>query len=512
MNEIQKSLLIGMVIPAMYADASHPNILYIVADDLENIHLGCYGGAWPTPNIDRLAARGIRFTRFYAASTICTPARYNLLTGRYASRNQWLIDNDCPAGEPAFIRWNVKLDGSEKTIASYMPAEYHKTYIGKWHNGEPELFHVPYASVADDPEQQTVYEKNYRISCDFVMASSHFDEVRDPYVNNVEWLPLSKDLMGHHQHRLTYDAIEILRESKGKPFLIHLASTLPHWPRPYEALNLDERGTVRGYMDEHVNIQPSYNDLKRRIAGNEPIPDILPFETYSGETRDYYAGVIWLDDAIGRILDELDMQGLTDSTYIILVSDHSSWSKMTANLGTCPLIISGPGIQPAVSDTLVSGVDIVPTVAELAGGSLPDCTDGKSLMPVLRNETSEHRPSVFIEVTYTRGVATKEWKYIATRFPEHIRSNITSENRRQFNQEGLASSPGNPDGKMIARYSSDKKFPGYFDDDQLYDLRSDPDEQNNLADNPQYRQKLEEMKSILKSYCSELPHSFGEFK
>jgi hypothetical protein len=98
---------------------------------------------------------------------------------------------------------------------------------------------------------------------------------------------------------------------------------------------------------------------------------------------------------------------------------------------------------------------------------------------------------------------TKDWKYIAVRFPDKINKEITPENRRQYNIEGR---------KGKDRFNNDTIFPAYYDDDQLYYLVDDKEEQNNLANDPKYADKLREMKLLMKEYCEGLPFSFGEFK
>jgi arylsulfatase A-like enzyme len=186
---------------------------------------------------------------------------------------------------------------------------------------------------------------------------------------------------------------------------------------------------------------------------------------------------------------------------------------MVLNEGCSPLIIRWPaGIKGGrVNDSIVSNLDFAPTLLEAIGSPVPAGMDGVSLWPILRDEKRSVRDSAYLEITYTRGIVTKDWKYIATRFPKEINDQITLENRRTFNQEGSHASSGDPN-RAFVRYSSEKRYPGYFADDQLYNLRVDPREQNNLADDPACAAVLAEMKALLSTACQDLPHSFGEFK
>ncbi|VGO19598.1 sulfatase family protein [Pontiella sulfatireligans] len=483
--------------------AEQPNILYLVVDDLNRGDLGCYGGTIPTPHIDQLAREGVRFTSCYATSAVCTPSRYNLLTGQYASRSKWLRENECPDTTNAFIRWNTNLEPGDETLATFLN-DYDTGYVGKWHNGLPVLRHIPAVSEPQDPEMADHYIENQKIACRFVEKTAGFDEARAVYLTNVSWLPLSQRLMTHHQHWLTYHAVSYLKSTTpSKPFLLYMATTLPHLPSAMDALNCDPRASLLGYRDEHLNIQPSYANLKERVAQAGPFQD--------EEAEGSYAATIWLDDAVGRILQELEENGQADNTIVVLVSDHELHEKMTCNMGKTTLIIRAPGIKPAVVDTLVSTVDIVPTLMDLCGKKVaPEQFDGRSFSAALHGNPAEIQDAVYQEITYTRAVTTKQWKYIATRFPEEIQAKITPDNRRDFNQEGTTYSVGDSNLARV-RYNSDKKFPGYYDDDQLYNLTEDPNEQTNLAQKPEYAGVLAEMKKKLRTYSLDLPHQFAEF-
>jgi arylsulfatase A-like enzyme len=199
-----------------------------------------------------------------------------------------------------------------------------------------------------------------------------------------------------------------------------------------------------------------------------------------------------------------------ENTIIVFASDHQSpRAKMTCyeDGANAPGAIMWKGkIKTGqVHDALVANVDIVPTILELAGLDQAENyeIDGKSWAGLLNGTKSSIHESLYLEVVYQRAVVTKDWKYIAVRFPDKVNEVITPENRREFTIEGKR-------GKD--RYHNESQFPGYYDDDQLYYLVDDRGEQNNLANDPKYADKLEEMKLIMKDYSRDLPYAFGEFK
>lgn len=486
-----------------------PNIIIIYTDDQDLEETGCYGGRVSTPNIDRLAKEGVRFTNYYPSSPVCTPSRYSLLTGKYASRSITMQKEHPTTGYP-FVRWNTDIIKGETTIAHEMnKAGYQTGYVGKWHNwykGHPPFSHVPHIADPLDPKIAKSISENYKLSCDYIHDIAGFESVSSIYSNNFKWLPITEKLMYHNQHWVTHGAIQFIEKNKDKPFLLYMATTLPHDPKASLSLKSDPRITPDGYKNDHLNIQPNYESIIQRGA---------EFKTTHSDTPDHLLDMIWLDDGIGAILDKLENLGIRDNTLIIFASDHESMGKMTLNRGRSPLLMSWRNHIPSgeVNDELVSNIDFFPTILDVSKTRISSGLklDGQSLIPLLLNsETTSWRKSLYLEITYTRGIVTKDWKYIAIRYPEAISRQITPENRKDFNQEGTSYSVGSINANRV-RYDSDKKFPGYYDYNQLYDINVDRNEQNNLAKNPKFNTKLKELQEELKRYSKELPHRFGEF-
>ena len=484
------------------SNVTRPNVIVFYTDDMNFDDLGCYTANFETPNIDRLARQGVKFTRYIPSTSLCSPSRYSVLTGRYASRSD-VLPREYPYDEPVFIRWNTDIIQGDKTIAHLMKNRGYVTgFTGKWHNwakGSLPLWHVPDHEDPENPLMVQKIEKNYQLTLDTVKLTSGFDYVGAVYATNFNWLPITSKLMYHNQHWITHHSLQFIEENKDKPFFLYTASTIPHAPAPIRSLKADPRATPAGYKTDHLNAQPSYESILERATK----------DGLNEKELNKRATMIWLDDAVGAIVDKLEKLGIRDNTLIIFASDHQSYGKMTCNLGKAPFIINWPGHfeEGEVIDELISNIDVVPTVLEASGAPQTDVKlDGISLLPLINDTSTDWRSSLYMEVTYTRGVATKDYKYIATRFPSEIEDQITSENRHLFTQEGLKMKEGEGD-----RYNAFKKFPGYFDNDQLYDLRKDSLEQNNLAGDPEYAQVMTEMKAKLKAYSADLPYAFGEF-
>lgn len=484
---------------------SSPNVIFIYLDDVNNYHIGCYGGSVNTPNIDKLAQEGIKFTHYYPSSALCSPSRFSALTGRYASRSVSLLE-EFPTDDNVFIRWNTDIVEGETTVAHILNQNGYVTgYTGKWHNwtdgGLAPLLHVPYHVNPESGSIKTI-KKNYEFTKEHIKKTSGFDFVEAVYGTNIIWLPIPEKLMYHNQHWITFNSLRFIEQNKDKPFFLYMATTLPHAPQAIESLRSDPRATPAGYLTEHLDCQPSYENILER-AQNAGIINEKELNTW--------VAMAWLDDAVGAILEKLDKLGLRENTMIIIASDHESAGKKTCYQGRAPFIVNWKGHIRGdnICDELVSNIDIVPTVLDFCGINQPSGLkiDGLSLKPLLQKSNVNWRNSLYLEMTYTRGVVTKDFKYIAVRFPKDIQKLVNETNRREFTQEGVRLNTNESD-----KYQISKIYPGYFDDDQLYNLKNDPHEKNNLAYNPEFKEPLKKMQKKLKTYSEKLPFAFGEFK
>lgn len=208
---------------------------------------------------------------------------------------------------------------------------------------------------------------------------------------------------------------------------------------------------------------------------------------------------LWLDDAVGALLEKLDEIGELDNTLIFYFSDHGIDMKSSMYEGgiRTPLIVWGKDIvRPGTENSrLVSLCDLAPTCLEAAGIEIRDDygLDGKSILPALRKPSRKIHNSVYSEIGYARCVTTERFKYIAVRYPEDIQKKID----RGLNEEEKSRLGyiGNMD---LCRLG--KKNPNYYANDQLYDLQNDPGELVNLVEDPEYREILQDMRNELKRY------------
>ena len=473
-----------------------PNVVIIYTDDHNFEHIAVYGGKVLTPNLDRIANSGARFNRFHVSSPVCTPSRYSLLTGRYAVRSKFLQQHQS-TDQPAFIRWNTFLSREEKTSAHlFREAGYATGMVGKYHLGG-EFGYLGGDERHDDPAVRDTITAIYKKWQQHVREVAGFDYVESLYGNNLHIIGVPRSMQYHNMEWITKGAVDFIDRYKDQPFFLYMATTLPHVPGPLESLKADPRITAAGMLEVP-------------ITGVQPFRESVLERTRSAGITDENAPLTWLDDGIGAVLDRLEEYGLLEHTIIVFASDHQSpRAKMTCyeDAANAPAAIMWQGkIRPGqVHDALVSNVDIVPTLLEMAGIDQPADyqTDGKSWVGLLNGRVSSLHESLYLEVVYQRAVVTKEWKYIAVRFPDSVNEMITPDNRREFTIEGRRGQD---------RYQNDTIFPGYYDDDQLYDLCNDRGEQHNLANDPDYSDKLEEMKRLMRAYSADLPYAFGEFK
>ncbi|HZL36718.1 MAG TPA: sulfatase-like hydrolase/transferase [Tepidisphaeraceae bacterium] len=343
-----------------------PNVLLIVSDDQGTLDLNCYGSKdLDTPNLDSLASRGVRFTQFYAASCVCSPARASILTGRYPQRAQM----------PGMAPSRRDLPGmlGQITIAQVMKdAGYRTALFGKWHLG---------TTRATEPNAQGFDEfVGHHSGC--IDNYSHFfywsgPPIHDLWRNNDElW-----ESGTHFSAIIVREARRFLDENHSRPFFIELAFNCPHYP-------------IQGFAKWR----------KRYEKLNEP-------------RRSYAAWVSSLDESVGQVLARLDELKLRDNTLIIFLPDQGHSTEERANFGggnagpyrgakfslleggiRVPCIISFPGRVPVNQsrDQLAVAVDLFPTIAQFCGAKLPaGRIDGKSLIPLLENPNAKTPHDVY---------------------------------------------------------------------------------------------------------------------
>lgn len=345
-----------------------PNLVIIFADDLGYGDLGVYGHPTiRTPNLDRMAAEGMKFTQFYSAASVCTPSRAALLTGRLPVRNGMASDNR----RVLFPDSKFGLPAEEITIAEALKERgYATAAIGKWHLG-----HLPpYLPTRNGFD--TYYGIPY---------SNDMDRVKDGEWQEIFWepkveywnVPLMRDdeiiERPADQHtitkRYTEEAVQFIRTHKDEPFFIYLAHSLPHVPlfRAEAFADVSQRGLYGDVIEE-------------------------------------------IDWSVGQVLEALREEGLAENTLVFFTSDNGPWLVFDTHGGSAGLLHGGkgmtweggmrvpalawwPGTIPAgtVNTAVTSTMDLFPTALSLAELSLPDdrVIDGRNLLPMLTGASNQ---------------------------------------------------------------------------------------------------------------------------
>ncbi len=368
-----------------------PNIIYIMVDDMGYADLSGYGRKeYQTPQLDRLATQGIKFTQAYAAAPVCTPTRVSFMTGKYPARS--------PIGLREPIDWSsgdstIGLPG-KPTIASLLKgAGYHTVLIGKWHLGFP----------ADAGPLKHGFSQFFGFKGGAVDFISHTGPTSRPDLfENEEPVKAS----GYLTDILTDKAISFLRQQHSQPFFLSLQYNAPHWPW--------------------------------QEPGDSPYPDTMRF-TAGGSVAKYGAMMKNLDSNMGRFLAVLDETGLANETLVIFVSDNGgerysdmgplSGRKMTLREGgiRVPAFVRWPGKikEGMVSEQPVITMDWTATILAAAGvkPSNEVQLDGVSLLPFLTQKAKSFDRSFYWRIfqrSQQQAMREGKWKYLKDEKGEYL--------------------------------------------------------------------------------------------
>ena len=377
--------------------ANPPNVIILLADDMGNGDPGCYGAKdIKTPNIDSLAASGIRFTSYYAPAPICSPSRAGMITGRYPMRAGMSTSKNIGSamGEPG-------MPTREITIAELAKTRGYATAIfGKWHLG----------SIPECQPNSQGFDVflGHHASC--VDCFSHMYYASEPWYHD---LYHNRDEVfedgAHMTDIITRETLGFIEAHRAQPFLIYVAYNTPHYPMVAQAKYMK--------MYEHL-------PMPRRVAA---------------------ALCAGIDDSVGQIRNRLRERGLLDNTVVFFASDNGAPSPSKRGEGGCsnapyreyktslfeggihlPGIVSWPAQVPAgaVCDQPVVGLDIFATAAQAMGAELPkDRTiDGRSWFPLFKNPNEPIHEAIFFEWAGQHAVRSGKWKYIENGFINMERS------------------------------------------------------------------------------------------
>ena len=510
------------VAQAAEANPQRPNIVFFILDDMQRHMFNCLPegkGKNLTPAIDRLASEGTVLMGQHVASPVCTPSRYNCLTGRYASRS---LAQQAKAKGQTVVTWNTHIGPTDDNLARRLQqAGYATGMVGKNH-----VFQVPgwkklaYDADPTQPAAKAQLKRNAE-KIQLALRQAGFDYAASIYHNNPDGNG-SRKLAVHNLDWIAQGALDFIDRHREKPFFLYFASTIPHGPvQPKRSWQADPKVTADGILDEPPRVLPPRQELRARVrkAG---------IKMWGREN------LLWQDDVVAAIMKKLSDLELDDNTIVFFFNDHGQGAKGTLYQGgvTNPSIVWRKGGFPCGGESaaFVSNIDFAPTILDYAGAvAAQGELDGHSIRPVLEGKSASVRESLYFEMGHTRAVRKGDWKYLALRYTKEARNMPMARRKAILDRvnanllrRGKKVHSTNPADRFShisivpgggdAEHGSMGKYPAYYDEDQLYNLADDPGEQRNLAADPAHAEKLAELKGELRAYLAQLPGGFGDLK
>lgn len=370
---------------ALSCFATRPNLIVIMVDDMGYGDAGCYGGkAFSTPNLDRMAREGMRFTDFHSSGPVCSPTRAGLLTGRYQQR----------AGVPGVVyaafnrNRHHGLQMKEVTFAEVLrDAGYRTGMFGKWHLGYEEQYNPTYQGF-----------ENY---VGYVSGNVDFHRHIDG-AGVFDWWHQNKKTRekGYTTHLITKHAVNFIRENKDEPFCLYIAHEAPH--DPYQG----------------PNDPPVRNEGESKLIYNHREP--------KHAARAYAEMMVEMDKGVGEVLDTLEELGLSKNTFVMFFSDNGatgpgSCAGLYGMKGTLwegghrvPALAWWPGKIKggSTTDQLAITLDVMPTMLEIADLPARKDSDGTSLALVLFENADPKTRKLFWQYGNAKSMRDGNWKLV----------------------------------------------------------------------------------------------------
>jgi choline-sulfatase len=402
----------GLSVAEEAGSSARPNVLFLICDDL-NCDIGCYGHPLvKTPNIDELASRGVRFDRAYCQYPLCGPSRASFMTGLYPDQTRILRNG---------IHLRETLPDVQTMSQLFRRNGYYATRIGKiYHYNVPKHIGTgghddPYSwdrtinpTGRDRDDEHLIFslrKRNFGGTLSWLAADGTDDEQTDGIAAD--------------------EAIRLLEQygKNKKRFFLAVGLYRPHTPYVapkkyfdmYPAKDIVVPRVPDGY-DETIPL-PARNSIRRKKEQVDLDPDLA-----REAIRAYYASITFADAQLGRVLDALEANGLSENTIVLFTSDHGyhmgehgHYQKTTLfeNAARVPLVMAGPGVtaKGQATDALAEMVDFYPTLAVLAGLKTREYIKGVSLARVLRDATAQPRNSTLTQYAEGYSIRTAQFRY-----------------------------------------------------------------------------------------------------
>ena len=464
-------LIAAFLLFALAASAAEPakrNVLFLIADDL-NCDLGCYGNPQvKTPNIDKLALRGIRFDRAYCQLPLCSPSRASMLTGRRP--NSTGVLSNPGAKSPVSPHFRETLPNAVTLPQLFKNNGWMSVRVGKlYHYGVPS--DIGTGSLDDWRSWDIAINPR---GLDREVHDQIFSLQPGQFGGTLSWLAAGGDDADHTDGIAATEAERLLERFKkeNRPFFLSVGFFRPHTPyvAPKKYFDL--------YPTDKIQLPTLSDDDRTRTpppayASAHKVQDTMSDEQRREAIQAYHATITFMDAQVGRVVGALERLGLTDSTIIVFTSDHGYhladhglWQKLSLfeRSARVPLIISVPGSKAngQVARTLAELLDIYPTLAELAGLKPPAVIEGTSLVPALNDPEKLVKTAAYTQVRRGRfdgySVRTSGWRYT--------------------------------------------EFDGGAKGAQLFDEESDPGETTNLVTDPAHAATVTELKALLRKVAT----------
>jgi choline-sulfatase len=438
------------------------NILFIIADDLTATAVSSYENKnCLTPNIDKLASQGIKYTKAYSQYPVCGPSRASLMSGYYPNATKVY----------GYVSGRKAIGPNRKMLPQLFKENgYHTARVSKiYHMGVP----IDIEKGSNGTDDELSWNERYNSQALEWQTEGEAELVQNNPDGSIERkggnvmtvVKAEGDDLEHSDGKTAKKAIELIKKLKDRPFFLAVGFVRPHVPfvapksyfEPYPYQQIDPPIVPKNDWDDiperginyvtTKNAKMNYTQKQKAIAG-------------------YYASVSFMDDQVGKILNILKEEGLEDNTIIVFTSDHGFhlgehdfWMKVSLHEESVrvPLIIKVPGEKPAICNSFTELLDLYPTLTELAEIKPTQGIQGKSLVPTFKNPQTK-----LSEVAFSTSLGgtvfllrTDEWAYI------------------QYNEDAS---------KGI----------------ELFDMINDPKQHTNLANNPKYKSTVTFFKKKLK--------------